>query len=231
MKLVINGSDGERSTLYEKIADSLESSILECNESSVKLPTENELALKFGVSRAVIRESLNILRERGLIVTKVGEGTFTEKPSYDFLARNINRMIRMNGISDRDVNSIRLILECGSSRLAALNVTDSFISSLEEITDEMEASADDIEKRVRLDFEFHLLIAKESGNELLVLFIESINEILLDYIRRRLIQKPEGHLDGVIWHRRITDLFRRKSSPDEVESAMRKHLESSFHQI
>lgn len=230
MGLVIKGNEAERKNLYEQIADSLETSILECQEESVKLPTENELAIQFGVSRAVIRESLNILRERGLIVTRVGEGTYTEKPNKEFLYKVFERLIKVNNVSDSDVNAIRLILECGSSRLAAERVTPEFISNLEDNLERMKNASDNLEERVNIDIEFHVLIAKQSGNDLLVIFIESINGLVLDYIERRLIQRPDGHNDGIMWHSKLIDLFKH-GNPAEVESGMRQHLLDSFHQI
>lgn len=230
MGLIIKGNEAERKNLYEQIADSLETSILECQEESVKLPTENELAIKFGVSRAVIRESLNILRERGLIVTKVGEGTYTEKPNKEFLYKVFERLIKVNNVSDSDVNAIRLILECGGARLAAERLTPEFISSLEDNLERMKNASDNLEERVNIDIEFHDLIAKQSGNDLLVIFIESINGLVLDYITRRLRQRPDGHSDGIMWHSKLIDLF-KNGNPSEVESGMRQHLLDSFHQI
>ena len=230
MGLIIKGNEAERKNLYEQIADSLETSILECQEESVKLPTENELAIKFGVSRAVIRESLNILRERGLIVTKVGEGTYTEKPNKEFLYKVFERLIKVNNVSDSDVNAIRLILECGGARLAAERLTPELISSLEDNLERMKNASDNLEERVNIDIEFHDLIAKQSGNDLLVIFIESINGLVLDYITRRLRQRPDGHSDGIMWHSKLIDLF-KNGNPSEVESGMRQHLLDSFHQI
>lgn len=48
---------------------------------SGKLPAERDLAAEFGVSVSTLRRALAILRERGLIVTVHGRGTFVPRES------------------------------------------------------------------------------------------------------------------------------------------------------
>ncbi|WP_308312965.1 winged helix-turn-helix domain-containing protein [Streptomyces sp. ISL-1] len=43
-----------------------------------RLPTEGELATQYGVSRATVRQALDLLREKELIVTRQGSGTFVK---------------------------------------------------------------------------------------------------------------------------------------------------------
>ena len=44
--------------------------------SGEKLPTEQELNARFGVSRTVIREAMASLRSEGLVVSRQGSGVF-----------------------------------------------------------------------------------------------------------------------------------------------------------
>ena len=41
-----------------------------------RLPSERQLASRFGVSRPTVREALGVLESRGLVVTRKGSGTF-----------------------------------------------------------------------------------------------------------------------------------------------------------
>jgi GntR family transcriptional regulator len=45
-----------------------------------KLPAERDLAAEIGVGYMTIRRAMRLLRERGLIVTVVGRGTFVAEP-------------------------------------------------------------------------------------------------------------------------------------------------------
>jgi DNA-binding GntR family transcriptional regulator len=46
-----------------------------------KLPAERDIATEIGVGYMTVRRAMRLLRERGLIVTVVGRGTFvTEDP-------------------------------------------------------------------------------------------------------------------------------------------------------
>ncbi len=220
-----------KTTLYEEVADSLERSILKYNGDSVKLPTEFELADQFDVSRTVIRESLKILRERGLIVSKVGEGAYTTRPSSDYLHKVLVRLIKSNNLPDKDVTEVRIGLECAAIRLACFYTDDDFIKRLKKNYEMMELNKDNLNDRVRLDIEFHMMIADQSHNELLKLFVHSINEILFEYIKKRLQTRPEGNLDGLQWHKRLIDALETKIDVDEIEGMMRQHLTNSFYQI
>ena len=74
----------KRTNLYEQVADELERAILETGLVSAgddKLPSEQALGVKFGVSRTVIREALKLAKERGLIEQRTGEGSYITKPS------------------------------------------------------------------------------------------------------------------------------------------------------
>ena len=44
-----------------------------------KLPSERQLAERYGVSRPVVRESLRRLQERGLIVVQPGRGSYVRE--------------------------------------------------------------------------------------------------------------------------------------------------------
>ncbi|HUZ36393.1 MAG TPA: GntR family transcriptional regulator [Streptosporangiaceae bacterium] len=45
-----------------------------------KLPAERDLAAEIGVGYMTVRRAMRELRERGLIVTVVGRGTFVAEP-------------------------------------------------------------------------------------------------------------------------------------------------------
>ncbi len=61
--------------VYEQVADTIAARIA-AGQYPVKLCSERDLAEEFGVSYITVRHTMAILRERGLIVSIHGRGTF-----------------------------------------------------------------------------------------------------------------------------------------------------------
>ena len=60
---------------YLQVADDIARRI-EAGEFAVKLPGERALAEEYGVAYTTVRHAMQILRDRGVIVTIHGRGTF-----------------------------------------------------------------------------------------------------------------------------------------------------------
>ncbi len=68
-------------SLYLQLAQEIEDSIREGQYQSFdRLPTEQQLMEAYSVSRITVRQALDHLLERGLIVRKQGKGTFVSGP-------------------------------------------------------------------------------------------------------------------------------------------------------
>ncbi|MEV6636298.1 GntR family transcriptional regulator [Actinoplanes sp. NPDC051470] len=63
--------------LYVQVADAVQTRI-ESGEllPNRPIPSENRLVQEYGVARGTARKSIQLLRERGLVTTVVGRGTF-----------------------------------------------------------------------------------------------------------------------------------------------------------
>src|SRR5919199_270567 len=98
-----------RLTLFEALAAQIEESILSGQlEAGAKFPSEEALRKQFGVSRPVVREALARLRERGLIETLNGRGTFVKHPDADHLTDALVRHLR---VASGDTESIGKVYE------------------------------------------------------------------------------------------------------------------------
>jgi DNA-binding GntR family transcriptional regulator len=60
---------------YLQVADDLERRIND-GDIEVKLPSERDLAEDYGVAYTTVRRAMEVLRDRGLIITRHGRGTF-----------------------------------------------------------------------------------------------------------------------------------------------------------
>ena len=65
--------------VYVQVADDIQRRIAE-GEITMKLPSERSFAEEYRVAYTSARHAMAILRERGLIVTVHGRGTFVKPP-------------------------------------------------------------------------------------------------------------------------------------------------------
>jgi DNA-binding GntR family transcriptional regulator len=64
---------------YVQVADDIQRRIA-AGEISMKLPSERDIAEEYGVAYSTVRHAMAVLRERELIVTVHGRGTFVKPP-------------------------------------------------------------------------------------------------------------------------------------------------------
>jgi GntR family transcriptional regulator len=62
---------------YVQVASDVERRIA-AGEIKMKLPAERALAEEYGVSYVTVRHAMQVLRERGVIITAHGRGTFVK---------------------------------------------------------------------------------------------------------------------------------------------------------
>ena len=67
--------------LYEQVADHVEAQIASGDLTpGQKFPDMRDLAEEWGVAYQTVRRAMRELRERGLVVSRVGKGTFVQDP-------------------------------------------------------------------------------------------------------------------------------------------------------
>src|SRR6187200_1751843 len=76
--------------LQEVLKEQIESGVWAPGEA---LPSEPELARRFGISRVVVRQALAILQDDRQIVRVKGRGTFVAQPKLDARAGGLSRLL------------------------------------------------------------------------------------------------------------------------------------------
>ena len=125
--------------LSQRTADTLRQMILEKKVYTFgeKLPNENELSEKLGISRTTLREAIRTLVSEGILVVQRGKGTFVAEQA-DRLA---DSRISMKSFSDmqvtlRDLYETRMIFEPEAAALACRRATDEEIAHILELGQE-----------------------------------------------------------------------------------------------
>ena len=217
----------ERTNLSQQIADHIEQVILSSPTSRMneKLPGEMKLAKQYNVSRPVVREALKLLQERGLITLKNGVGAIITRPERSTVSDAVNRIMQVDQISNDELTQMRQILELSSIDLAVEKLTDEHIRAMEENIARFSDKALPLKDRVKLDEQFHQLIAQASGNDLLCLFVGVLTSLLRDYMGKGVLIEG-GIQDGITRHRQILDAIKARDK-QAAHHAMAEHLRVS----
>ncbi|MGY5032435.1 GntR family transcriptional regulator [Streptomyces sp. 900116325] len=96
---------GNSAHQYKRIADELLKGInSEVWRPGDRLPTHEQLADRFDVSRATVKEALKLLSSKGLIVTRQGSGTFVSQgPKSDVVPQRNSPSVENRDVDGDDV--------------------------------------------------------------------------------------------------------------------------------
>lgn len=138
-----------------------------------RLPSEAELAGRFGVSRSTVREALKRLAAQNLIRSERGSsgGAFVNRMTWEEAQANLvtstRLLISMNDIPFEDAIEARFALEMAALPLAAENATGAHVAEMRgEIGRQRDTDTSD-EAFCASDVAFHSIIARATGNPLL----------------------------------------------------------------
>ncbi|UHS59494.1 FadR/GntR family transcriptional regulator [Agrobacterium vaccinii] len=132
------------------------------------LPNDAELSLRFGVSRTVLRETMKTLAAKRLVEPKAKVGTrVLEKSSWNFFDPDVLGWRCDAGLDPEFINhlaDIRLALEPAAAAAAARHASSEDIVSLYTIAAQLDNVNHTPETIAKVDLEFHLAVARISGN-------------------------------------------------------------------
>ncbi len=147
------------------------------------LPPEAELLAEFGVSRTCMREALQVLGAKGLVVSKTRIGTtVAERLYWNFLDADVLRW-RQKSVS-RDVLvpqlfAMRRLIEPEAAALAATNIDAKALDSLQKaLLDMARGNGDRTAETIEADVAFHRILLAASGNILMSGFGAVVEEAL-----------------------------------------------------
>ncbi len=166
--MVMNASPHDTQKLYQQIARTITAAIADGRYApGDKLPSERELADDFGVSRPTIRDAMIALEFQGLVEARQGSGV------YVTAAAPVTEDATEMEVSALAVAEARRLFEGEACALSASCITDDQLALLDRLVTDMAADvgADEIE---RLEQEFHLAIARASGNAAIAAGVEDL---------------------------------------------------------
>lgn len=224
----------KRSTVVaEKMIEIIESGEFELDS---KLPSELEMAKRFGVSRSTLREAFKQLEQRGVVSIKQGSGTYVKDinnvdcfdssdaaPKVLGINEIIHKGFTLKEYQMTEYIDARLMLELKSIELAIDKMDDENYANLNSNLlkcKQLRGYLD--EEYIRLDCEFHREIVKASKNAFLYQLWMLIEPCLVEQ-QRRLIGTDYNVSNSIKKHQRVYDalLCRNKK---EAKKEMSEHI-------
>ena len=196
-----------------------------------RLPTEDELARQFSVSRVTVRSALSKLRERRLVVSVQGSGNYIcGLPPSETSAM----LSALDAGNFENIFEFRIGLETQAAALAAQNRSEAHLERMRRTLDAREPQTESIIEwliRCRLaDLEFHEAVADASANPVVSTLVHSVGALFLmpwlsrkADIEQRLFSVTEHVFEE---HTMIINAIAAKDS-DMARVAMQFHLTHS----
>jgi len=145
----------KRETLADRVAANITESILSgALGADEALPTEPELAKKYGVSRSVIRDATRLLSARGLVDVKHGKGVFVTASQDESFTDALLLALRRDGATAWDYFEFSEPFTPLIVSLATVNATDEEINEIERLANlllQTMSEANTIETREQLE--------------------------------------------------------------------------------
>lgn len=191
------------------------------------LPPEIELTELFGVSRAVVREALAILKNQRVVESKQGGRTrITETVKaqpFDLLDDPATEDINVGHLYE-----LRAALEGEASELAAIRATPEKIANLKYWLDALEEAVLKGESGTTENVEFHRAITEASGNPYIISFIGWLNGRIRDQIQAGRDKTQERGLPRSVQdeHWAIFEAIRDRNVAKARDSVL-KHLQNA----
>ncbi len=197
-----------REVVCESLREAIRKGILRPGERLMEL----QLAEELGVSRTPVREAIRKLEQEGYVVMMPRRGTYVASMSI----RDIN-----------EIFEIRTALESLSNGLAAKRIMDEELEQLQRQLVKIKGyiDANDMDRIVETDIQFHDLLYQASRNTRLVGIISNLREQLTRF--RTLSMSYPGRLEATLEeHRNIVESI-AQGDVKAARKAAECHMEHS----
>jgi DNA-binding FadR family transcriptional regulator len=210
---------------YRRVALAIEDQILSGKmKPGDPLPTEQDLADQLGVNRSTLREGLRALENAGFVKRAGAKKLVVSIPESHDIAQHTSRAMTLQSITFTELWEMMMVLEPLSARLAAERVTEDIQALIAENLRATEGRLHDDAVIIRLDVEFHGLVAKATRNRALALSEEPLGLLLYSSTKRLYRSSPRARYRLLEAHRKIAEAIARGDAATS-ELWMRKHVE------
>lgn len=171
--------------LSDEVADQIRSLIThEDLAVGARLPSERQLAARFGTSRPTVSQALRTLSLMGLVEVRQGSGAYVLRAPGSMVTASIDLMLDLDRTSVGELLQLRLWLETlgveeAARRDPALSADEA--AEIDDALQRMRATGGSASEWIAIDTIFHATIVRSAGNPYLAAVYESIHTAALRF--------------------------------------------------
>ena len=208
---------------YKAVSAAIERAIVDgALPTGSPLPTETELAERFGVHRSTVREAIRQVEQEGLLQRREGRRLFAYLPGVQDLAPRAARLLLLQQTTFQELWELAVSLEPLAASLAAQRAEPLDLQQLNENIAASESALEDA-ALVRLDVEFHALVGRATHNHALMLAREPIGLLYSPTLLQIFRHLPQAKARNLVAHRHIVDALQARRA-DAAAEWTRKHM-------
>lgn len=190
-----------------------------------KLQPEKTLAEEFGVGRSTVREAMHALSVMGIISVKPGRGAVIIMVPDGSLELPLKWNSLKKYPKAEELVETRVILEQGMVDLAMKNASDTELSQLQKIVNEMEEALTNREKYIEKDLAFHSSLAGATHNELLIKLYNEIKPLVRTWLERQTPYITNEQVRRSFQRHKLMLQTIKEKNAVKARATIRKHIE------
>jgi len=200
-----------KASISKQIAEQLRNAIVNGQfKIGERLPTEDELAQRYGVSRPSVREALKRLAAQNLVRARRGPtgGNFVIQPSYEELAGSLSGaatlLVGMGALGIEEIIEARRVLQGSCLQQAVDNVGEQHLTNIKTaLTRQQDPDISD-EDFCQADVAFHRALVDATDNGMLRFVMYTVIEALIP-VTNMVVTVVRERSDIISLHQQMLD--------------------------
>lgn len=202
-------------------------------EPGDKLPSERDLAEKFGVSNITVRQAVRVLENSGILNTRVGAsgGIFVADADTIAVSSYLSDMLKLKRVTLSDLTMTRLIFEPDIASLVSQSWKDQDLDIIYENIKKAESiyKEGDLAQTRLVNLTFHRHISSITRNPVIMFTINSVINVLEENIVTIQLGK-DFVLKEIKAHMNILKTIESRDI-DAAREAMQSHISTVHKQL
>jgi GntR family transcriptional regulator, sialic acid-inducible nan operon repressor len=193
------------------------------------LPPERRLMQRFGVSRAVVREAIAALGDRGILHLRPGYRPVVQKPDASVAVERLGGLVRhlmADEVGVWNLFETRILIEAALVRHAAAHARPHDIAALQAALVDNRAAIGDAQRFHATDVAFHEIFYRIPGNPI----YPAVQRAFVEWLQEHWERMPQNaEIDRMNHkaHQSILEAILRREA-DHAERMLRSHLTTAW---